>query len=224
MVLAPGRGLAYHWLAEADPDLADALHERRCGPYGMVPFGYSAPRFPHARLRKGAYAAGGAGFVEFGSPLPEVMAAWTWALQDREYLDWGGVALRITRVQVFDPPRFASGTTTLRTTTPVIMKVSGDDQRRASPWVLPTEAGFASAVVHNLRRKAETLGLSPDIDLQAITWVGAQRSFTVGQGAKPGAPIEACLSGEPETLQAIWSWGLGQANSAGFGWIGGEAR
>ncbi|WP_425329410.1 CRISPR-associated endoribonuclease Cas6 [Streptomyces inhibens] len=31
--------------------------------------------------------------------------------------------------------------------------------------------------------------------------------------------MEVELSGPPKTLRALWSWGLGQANSAGFGWV-----
>ena len=57
------------------------------------------------------------------------------------------------------------------------------------------------------------------MELDAITWVGPKRSFAVADGLKPGAPVEAELRGAPETLRAIWSWGLGQANSAGFGWV-----
>jgi CRISPR-associated endoribonuclease Cas6 len=27
------------------------------------------------------------------------------------------------------------------------------------------------------------------------------------------------LRGDPAALRAAWSWGLGQANAAGFGWV-----
>ena len=46
-------------------------------------------------------------------------------------------------------------------------------------WVLPAEPEFPQYFVGNLRRKAETLGLNPDIDLDAITWIGPKRSFAV---------------------------------------------
>lgn len=189
----------------------------------MVPVGYSAPVFPTARRRRGVYAAGGPGFVEFGSPLPEVVEAWARALAGQEVLDWGGVALRLEHVAVFEPPEFHTGQARLRTLTPVVLKGSGRDasgvRTTRQAWLLPREPEFASYFAHNLRRKAETLDLSPDIHLEAVTWVGPKRSFVVGRGAKPGAPVEVELHGDPETLRAVWSWGLGQANSAGFGWV-----
>lgn len=60
-------------------------------------------------------------------------------------------------------------------------------------WVLPTEGSWPAFFQGNLARKAETLGLDP-VSLKSVTWVGAKRSFCVGQGAKPGAPVEVVLS------------------------------
>lgn len=222
-VLAPGRGIAYDLLSRTRPELSSRLHDAGWGPYGMVPMGYGAPRFPSARRRHGVYAAGGAGVVEFGSPLPEVVEAWARALQDQEMLDWGGVALRLTGVDLVEPPAFASGQARMRTRTPVVVKGSGRDSSGArttrQAWLLPLEPEFPIYLAQNLRRKAETLGLAPDVHLDAITWVGAKRSFAVSDGAKPGAPVEVDLHGDPGVLRAIWSWGLGQANAAGFGWV-----
>ncbi|MFI9531132.1 CRISPR-associated endoribonuclease Cas6 [Micromonospora rosaria] len=211
----------------------------------MVPIGHSAPLFPKAPRQRGRYAAGGRGMVEFGSPVPEVVEAWAGAIRHREMLDWGGVAMRIADVEVVSPPDYVNGRARLRTATPVVMKRGGvaptvesaqrgaavselvspeaDSGSRADAgkgvWLLPTDPEFPSYVQGNLNRKLETLGLPGTVTLNAITWVGAKRSFAVGGGAKPGAPIGVELSGDPEALQAIWSWGLGQANSAGFGWV-----
>ena len=121
-----------------------------------------------------------------------------------------------------EPPSFSSGHVRWRTTTPVVMKGSGQDvdgQRvTRQSWLLPTDTEFPVYFTRNLRRKAENLGLDPDVTLEAITWIGMKRSFAVSDGQKTGTPIEVELRGAPETLQAVWSWGLGQANSAGFGW------
>jgi CRISPR-associated endoribonuclease Cas6 len=222
-VLRPGRSVLYGLLASGAPALGCQLHGSGLGPYGMVPFGYGAPVFPQARRRRGIYAAGGHGFVEVGSPVGEVVQAWAAALSGRELIDWGGVALRIANVTSVDPPGFTAGTARFRTMTPVVMKGSGRDgeggKATRQAWVLPAEPEFPQYFVGNLRRKAETLGLDPGIDLDAITWIGPKRSFAVSDGLKPGAPVEVELRGAPATLRAIWSWGLGQANSAGFGWV-----
>ncbi|MFI7273205.1 CRISPR-associated endoribonuclease Cas6 [Streptomyces sp. NPDC049879] len=222
-VLAPGRGLVYDVLGRVAPDLGRQLHEHGMGSHGMVPVGHGAPVFPKARRARGKYAAGGAGVVEFGSPVPEVVHALGEGLARRELLDWGGVALRVTGVEVVSPPSCASGRVRLRTATPVVMKGSGQDENgdrvTRQAWLLPSEPEWAEYFQNNLVRKAETLGLDPGVELESVTWIGAKRSFRVGGGAKPGAPVEAELSGPPETLRALWSWGLGQANAAGFGWV-----
>jgi CRISPR-associated endoribonuclease Cas6 len=224
-VLAPGRGIAYDLLAHTAPELGRQIHTTGWGAHRMVPFGHGAPVFPAAPRRRGAYAAGGSGAIEFGSPLLAVVEAWALGLRQRELLDWGGVAMRITGVRPVEPPGFSSGHARLRTETPVVMKGSGRDgqgnRSTRQAWLLPTEPEFPAYLQQNLRRKAETLGLSPEVKLDAITWVGPKRSFVVGEGAKPGAAVEVDVSGEPVTLQALWSWGLGQANSAGFGWVAG---
>lgn len=222
-VLRPGRSLLYDLLACGAPDLGRELHDRGVGPYGMVPFGYGAPVFAGVPRRRGAYAAGGRGVVEVGSPVPEFVQGWARGLAGRELIDWGGVALRMQAVVPVDPPEFASGRARMRTVTPVVMKGSGRDgdgvRATRQAWVLPGEPEFAAYLAGNLRRKAETLGLDPEVELEAVTWVGPKRSFAVSDGLKPGAAVEVELRGAPRTLQAIWSWGLGQANSAGFGWV-----
>ena len=222
-VLSPGRSLLYDLLARGAPVLGRQLHDDGLAPYGMVPFGYGSPFFPQAPRQRGKYAIGGHGTIEIGSPSLEVIQAWASAIAGRELLDWGGVAFHVRNVVPVDPPEFTAGRARMRTLTPVVMKGSGRDgdgvRLTRQAWLLPAEPEFGAYFAGNLHRKAETLGLDPDIELDAITWVGAKRSFAVSDGLKPGAPVEVELRGAPETLQAIWSWGLGQANSAGFGWV-----
>ena len=222
-ILRPGRALAYNLLTSADPELGARLHSAGWGPHRLGPFGHGAPVFPSARRRSGVYALGGPGSVELGSPLAAVVQAWATSLKTQQVIDWGGAAFRLNNVRVVEPPSFTSGYARLRTTTPVVMKGSGrdvDGQRvTRQAWVLPTDSEFPVYFTGNLRRKAETLGLDPEVSLERITWIGAKRSFAVGDGLKVGAPVEVELRAAPETLQAVWSWGLGQANTAGFGWV-----
>ncbi|MGW4365463.1 CRISPR-associated endoribonuclease Cas6 [Nocardia takedensis] len=221
-VLEPGRAVCYRLLTEAAPALAERLHEQGWGGHGMVPFGYSGPVFPRAPKRKGVYAAGGPGYVELGSPLPEVIAAWSVALSRCRVIDWGGVALRVDGIGLVES-EVSTDTVRWRTRTPVVMKGSGrnDNGERTTrqAWVLPTEPEFHAYFENNLRRKAETLGLTPDVVLEQVAWVGPKRSFAVGDGLKPGAPVEVVVRGDRQVLNAIRDWGLGQANSAGFGWV-----
>ncbi|WP_229680257.1 CRISPR-associated endoribonuclease Cas6 [Saccharopolyspora thermophila] len=137
-------------------------------------------------------------------------------------LDWGGVALQVRRVVPVFPPLFSEGTALLRTVTPVLVKgpPRRDEQGcrlRSQRWLLPGEPEWEAYFVRNVKRKAETLGLDAGVELESVTRVGPKRSFAVGAGAKVGAGVDVELSGPPQTLQALWSWGLGVATSAGFG-------
>lgn len=228
-VVAPGRALSYALLRIGAPALGEMLHDRGWGPHGMVPLGYGAPVFPAARRRRGVYAAEGPGILELGSPLPEVVQGWAAALASMPVLAWGATAFIVDRIEVVEATAFPSGRAVLRTVTPVVMKSSGRDEAgvrtRRQAWCLPGEPEWDVYMQGNLRRKAETLGLDPEITLEAVNWVGPKRSFAVAAaggsgGKKPGACVEVALSGAPETLEALHSWGLGQANSAGMGWIG----
>lgn len=227
-VLAPGRGIVYDLLGRFAPEVGRRLHGEGQGPYGMVPFGHGAPVFRTARRVRGRYAAGGPGVVEFGSPLPEVGEALAKGFAERELLDWGGVALRLTGLEVVVPPDFESGRARWRTATPVVVKgppvwAEGDENgpgKSRDQWMLPDHPQWPAYLVRNLRRKAETLGLDAGVQLEGIAWVGAQRSFVVGGGLQPGAAVEVEVTGPPETLRGLWSWGLGVGNSAGFGWVG----
>lgn len=222
-VLRPGRQVLYEWLQQSAPELGERLHTLGAPPHGMVPVGHGPPVFPRAARKPGAYAAGGLGYVEFGSPLLDIVEAWAKALAHVTVLDWGGVALRVKGTQAVEPPEFASGTAEFRTVTPVVMKGSGRDsdgtRTTRQAWLLPSEPEFPAYFAQSLRRKAETLGLDADVALERITWVGAKRYFADKGGGKIGAPMTAQLRGTPETLRAIWSWGMGQANSGGFGWV-----
>jgi CRISPR-associated endoribonuclease Cas6 len=222
-VLKPGRAVCYDLLAVGAPELGRRLHKEGWGPYGMVPFGFSGPLFPAAPRCRGVYSAGGRGVLELGSPLSDVVMGWSAALAGRKLIDWGGVALRVHGVDLAEAPGAAGPRSRFRTLTPVVMKGSGRDDSGArvtrQAWVLPGEAEYPAFLENNLRRKAETLGLAPEVTLEQLTWIGPKRSFAVGDGKKPGAPVEAELSGSPEVLAAIRDWGLGQANSVGFGWV-----
>nr|WP_232295445.1 CRISPR-associated endoribonuclease Cas6 [Parafrankia sp. EUN1f] len=222
-VQAPGRGLCYGLLRQVAPEVASQLHEQGWGEHRMVPFGFGPPVFPHAPRLKGRYAIGGRGYVELGSPLFALVEAWAKVLAGIPMLDWGGVALHVEGVEVVEAPSFESGRAVLRTVTPVVVKGSGlgpDGVRTTrQAFLLPQEPEFAGYFAQSLRRKAETIGVDPQVALHAVTWVGARRSVDVGKGKKSGAPVEVELRGAAETLRALWSWGLGQSNSAGFGWV-----
>ncbi|MGY3206280.1 CRISPR-associated endoribonuclease Cas6 [Streptomyces sp. TE5632] len=228
-VLAPGRGIVYDALRRTAPDLAEKIHENGWGPYGMAPFGYSAPMFPSARRVRGKYAAGGSGYLEFGSPLQDFVQALALAFMDpaRSLLDWGGVALQVSSVTVQQPPSFTAGRARLRTASPVHLseyqQPEPGTQHTAVRALLPEDPAYPVALERNLNRRAETFGHAADISVEGITWVGVRRAFRVcGQGRsghRTGAPVEVEVRGGAGALSALWSAGIGQQTGAGFGWV-----
>ncbi|WP_197710434.1 CRISPR-associated endoribonuclease Cas6 [Streptomyces malaysiensis] len=232
-VIAPGRAIVYAALTRQAPQLGAKVHETGWGPHRMAPFGHSAPVFPKPVRARGTYVAGGTGTLEFGSPVEDIVEALAKDFAMIPILDWGGVALNIEGVTRVEPPAFASGRARFRTANPITVQSealrSPDGQRIRRTWLLPGESGFDVALGHSLRRKAETFGHGT-VTLEAITWIGPQRSFsvvghggdasgTVHRGKKTGAPVEIDVSGAPAALQALWSAGIGGATSAGFGWV-----
>lgn len=222
----PGRSLVYSLLRQQAAGLAEQLHGdgwRR----GMVPFGFCPPVFPEAARTSGVYAAGGAGWLEIGTPVTEVARAVAEGLEGRVggYIDWGGVALRVNSAEVVDPPaELASGQVVWRTSTPVCVKAH-DNRQGETRWLMPEDGGWLGRVGANARRKAETLGLRTRVTVQQVLWSGNPRMHVVasgGDGAKRGALAEVKVVGDPDALRALWCWGLGEANTAGMGWIGAQ--
>ncbi|MEU6225939.1 CRISPR-associated endoribonuclease Cas6 [Streptomyces sp. NPDC047042] len=228
-VLAPGRGIIYDALYRTAPELAEKIHENGWGPYGIAPFGHSAPMFPNARRVRGKYAVGGTGYLEFGSPLPELVQALALDFMNpaRTLLDWGGIALQVGSVTVQQPPKFTSGRARLRTASPLHLS----EYERPKPGgehtpvraLLPEDPAYPVALERNLNRRAETFGHAPDIRLEGITWIGPRHPFRVTgrghSGQRTGAPVEVEVSGGAGALAALWSAGLGQQTGAGFGWV-----
>lgn len=222
-VLRPGVGLAYEWLEVGDPELGRDIHANGYGPHRFAPFGHGAPWFPRAPKRRGVYTVGGEGLVEFGSPLPEVLTAWSKGLAGQRVLDWGGTALRVVSLEAAEPPGFEAGVARFRTATPVVMKGSGygpDGVRTTrEAHLVPTDPEFPAYLAGSLKRKAVSFGLGDQVELVSIDWVGPKRSFAVKAGLRVGAPVEVTVAGDPEILRMLWSTGIGQGTANGFGWV-----
>lgn len=219
----PGRALVYSLVNQSDPGLGEQIHEHGWGPRRMTPFGFCPPVFPSAPRQHGVYTAGGPGWLEIGSPVTAVARAVAVAIQGRQYIDWGGVALRINRCEVINPPPgLGSGVATWTTATPIVLK-SGDSRRQETMWLLPGDKAWNGRLGMNCRRKAETLGLPTDVGVRDGRQVGGQRSHVVaadGDGRKTGGRATVRLKGHPDVLRALWCWGLGEATAAGMGWVG----
>lgn len=211
-LLGPGRGLAYEALAVHAPALGRRFHQEGHGPYHLRPFGFAPPVFPQAPRVPGSYAVGGVGRLELTSPLLTCAQAFAHYARSTPVLRWGPLPLRVLDAAVIEPPAFTSGRAELHTVTPTIVK------GRGGVFLLPGDQEWPVRLTENLRRKAATLELDDELDVD-VAWVGRPRLFRVQRSARRGVPVTLRVSGAPETLRALWSWGVGESNSAGFGCV-----
>ncbi|WP_229716327.1 CRISPR-associated endoribonuclease Cas6 [Mangrovihabitans endophyticus] len=143
--------------------------------------------------------------------MPALAAALLAAVAQRDRLRWGPATLRVKGVQL-DVDGEPEGTAVLSTQSPVLLKGEADR------YLLPGDDGYASALVSNIRRKADVLGL-PDAAEVEVLEAGPRRRYEVSGGWRIGASLTARVTTDPRLLSALRAWGLGLGNIQGFGWI-----
>jgi CRISPR-associated endoribonuclease Cas6 len=205
------RGVVYRLLREQDPVLATELHDRGWNGSSLRPVGVSPPLFRGAVRRAGEYTTSDRGSVWFGSPVPRIAAALLASLPGRAEIGWGGVPLAVRGVALESSSDFSSGEAVFESMSPVLVK-------HEDRFVLPDDPVFAGRLGHNLRHKADLLGLPSDVDVEVLA-AGPRRSFTVGGALRVGATIRARVAAAAPSLEALYSWGLGLATNQGFGWL-----
>jgi CRISPR-associated endoribonuclease Cas6 len=213
-VLGPCRGWLYGLLAEQAPALGAALHERGFGAAGMRPLGCSGPVFARQRPSKGSYAVGGAGSIWVASPVREIGGSLAPALVALSEVHWGGARWTVRGVALEPTPDFSTGVVEWATTTPVVLKGGGRDNK----FLLPDDTEYEARLAANLRRKAEALGVPAEAAVEVVK-AGPRRLFRVDGSAWVGATLVARVEAPPDTLSAAWNWGLGMGNIMGFGWV-----
>lgn len=216
-VLSPGRRFIYGALATHAPELGRQLHDAGYGPHRLRPFSFCPPRFDMERGRsrdRGQYRVGGPGVLAFTTPLEECGEAIVKRLSGTSRLTWGPLELVLTEVRLEKPDVTETRSLVRWTTrTPVIVK--GEER---GTFLLPEEPLWLARIQRNLVRKAQTLGLESEIEVELVH-AGVRRLFRVDRSARIGALATVDVAGAPKTLAALRDWGLGEANSGGFGWI-----
>ena len=94
---------------------------------------------------------------------------------------------------------------------------TGKEDLRTSrqAWCLPGEPEWDVYLQRNLRRKAETLGLDPEVSLDGVSWVGPKRSFAVS-GARGVGGFPRRLGADRDLLPLrLGLAGLGAGREAG---------
>lgn len=205
------RAVAYAMVGAAEPGLARELHDQGWQGSPLRPVGVSPPMFMGAAPRHGVYTTSGAGSVWFGSPVPRIAGALLRGLAGLRELRWGGTTLSVQGTDLEWPPDFSSGEAVFVTMSPVLVK-------KDSRFLLPGEDGFTERLAHNLRHKADVLGLPNEVETEVLD-AGSRRSFDVGGAKRIGATVRVRIAADPALLGALYEWGVGLNTVQGFGWV-----
>lgn len=210
-VHGPARAVVYGLIKDQDEAIAEELHNAGWQGSPLRPVGVSPPLFPGARPRRGAYATSPKGVISMGSPVPRIAACLLAAMAGRTEIRWGSVTLSVVGIQLGSSVSHSEGVAVFETVSPVLVR--HDDM-----YILPDDDNFPKGLTHNLRHKADLLGLPNDVEVEVLD-SGPRRRFDVSKGFRIGATARIRVTAAPELLDAIYEWGLGLSTVEGFGWI-----
>ncbi len=204
----------YSLLGSQSSELARELHDNGWGGSPLRPVGVSPPIFKGAPRQPGAYMTSGDGSIWLGSPVPEIAAAMLRAvagLKSRKSIRWGGSSLAVKGVQLGDQPDHGAGQAVFAAATPVLVK-------HEDRFLLPGDPLYLDRLCHNLRHKADLLGVSGELEVEILD-AGPRRRFEVAGKPRIGATVQARVAAAPALLDAVYDWGLGLLTIQGFGWL-----
>ncbi|WP_219510911.1 CRISPR-associated endoribonuclease Cas6 [Nonomuraea ceibae] len=210
-VHGPARGVVYDLIKGQDPAVADELHDAGWQSSSLRPVGVSPPLFSGTRPRSGAYSTSPDGVISMGSPVPRIAACLLAALAGQSELHWGSVTLSVKGVQLDGVADHTGGVAVFDTVSPVLMK-------HEDLYILPEDRNFQERLIHNIRHKADLLGLPNEVDVEVLD-SGPRRRFDVAKGFRIGATARIKVAAAPQLLDALHEWGLGLSTVEGFGWI-----
>ncbi|GAB3460085.1 hypothetical protein GCM10027570_44580 [Streptomonospora sediminis] len=210
-VHAPARAVLYELVGEHDAALAAELHDQGWSGSTLRPLGICPPVFAKAKPGSTGIAVCENGRIRLGSPVPRIAGCLLGSIAQRQELRWGGLTVKVGGVQVDPAPDHSAGTAVFETLSPVVLK-------HESRFLLPEDSWFVDRFVHNVRHKADVLGLPNEAAVEVLD-SGPRRRFHTGKGYRIGARATVRISAAPSLLDALYDWGLGLQTVQGFGWV-----
>lgn len=210
-VHGPARAVLYDLIRSRNAEMAEELHDAGWRGSPLRPVGMSPPLFLGAPRIAGAYAVSPRGTISMGSPVPGIASSLLSALAHRDRLRWGSTMLTIVGVQSDEIPDYKSGTAVFETVSPILVK-------DRDYYLLPGDAYYSELLKHNIRHKADVLGLPNEVEIEVLS-SGPRRRFDTPKGFRIGATARIEVTCDPRLLAALYEWGLGQSTVEGFGWI-----
>ncbi|MFI7470648.1 CRISPR-associated endoribonuclease Cas6 [Nonomuraea sp. NPDC049646] len=205
------RAVVYGLINQQDVGVAAQLHDAGWDGSSLRPLGVSPPVFSGARRLSGAYAASPDGTIWMGSPVPRIAACLLAGVAGRREIAWGSVTLSVKGVQLDPAADHSGGVTVFETVSPVLVK-------REDLYLVPDDVHFQERLAHNLRHKADVLGLPNEVEVEVLD-SGPRRRFDVPKGFRIGSTARVRVAAAPQLLDALYEWGLGLSTVEGFGWI-----
>nr|WP_201760379.1 CRISPR-associated endoribonuclease Cas6 [Nonomuraea sp. K271] len=210
-VHGPARAVIYGLIEGQDPGLAKELHDVGWQGSSLRPLGVSPPLFSRTNRVPGAYSASPHGTISMGSPVPRIAACLLAGLAGRSEIRWGPVTLSVRGIQLAGATDYMDGIAIFETVSPVLVK-------REDRYLVPEDAHFQERLRHNLRHKADVLGLPNEVEVEVLD-SGPRRRFDMPKGFRVGATARVRVVGTPQLLDTLYEWGLGLSTVEGFGWI-----
>ncbi len=208
----PARGIVYDLLRSQDAVLAGELHDKGWAGTPIKPVGVSPPFFQGVTRRQGVWGASGAGSVWLGSPVPQIAGCLLAGLAGRSEIRWGSTRLTVRGVRLEAPPAgFESGTAEFSARSPILVK-------REGRFLLPDDADYLERLTHNLRHRADALGLPNGVEVEVLE-AGPRRRDEVQGKMRIGATAKLRVRAAPELLQSFYEGGIGLNCVQGFGWL-----
>jgi CRISPR-associated endoribonuclease Cas6 len=205
------RAVVYDLIQSQDAEVAKELHDAGWQGSPLRPVGVAPPLFSGTQRLPGAYTTSPDGVISMGSPVPRIAACLLAALAGRRELQWGSVMLSVKGIQLDGVADYNGGIAVFETVSPVLVK--HDDN-----YLLPEDPQFRDRLTHNLRHKADVLGLPNEVEVEVLD-AGPRRRFDMPKGFRIGAMARVQVTGAPSLLDALYEWGLGLSTVEGFGWI-----
>jgi len=211
-VCGPARGVLYDLLRSQDPELSAELHDKGWAGQSIKPVGISPPIFHVEEWCREGLRVSGVGAIWMGSPVPKIATCLMAALVGRTEIRWGHTPLAVRGVQVEVPPASCeSGAAEFSAVSPILVKKDGR-------FLLPEDPDYVERLTHNLRHRADALGLPGDVKVEVLK-AGPRRRYDVQGKIRIGATAKLRIQAAPDTLRAFYESGIGLNCVQGFGWL-----
>jgi len=197
------RGALYELIRRADPDMADAMHEKGWNGNGRRPWSVYPPVDS---------------VLNIATPIDELGQLFAAGLRSSDSLAWGEQHLHIDKVTVEEsvrPSKSGDVVEMWAVTTPVI--VQGPCPKRM--MLVPGDIGWEEGLRARFASAAGSIGVPvPDMFIRGVGDRSVTQSAPVKRVGAAWLMVE--VNGTPAVLDGLSAMGMGTHTTEGFGFVG----